>query len=308
LKALTIYLGSKCNLNCKYCHREKDSIENGISDNLLNYIKKNDIKHISFIGGEPTLYMNDIQRVVEANPMADFKITTNGVGIKKYLPYFLSHKFLVCVSFDGNNELRGYDPFQEVIDYPYIAVSCTLYHGNTNFNDIIKKFAEKEKIVGKHLSFFPHIMHYTSDSNKQYRLTDDDFDSIVEQYKKYVTKYVLDYIRYGVENVRYKGLFTQLKSQYEAKYHFGETYCVNHYRQKCNSEGELFSCLYIRNQKPDDISEHIKVNFPECSSCYVYDMCGGACIKSLEHEKECRYYFKLYSWFKKFYELHKEFM
>ena len=37
---LSIYLGSKCNLNCKYCHRIADTTETPVvSDKLINYIK-----------------------------------------------------------------------------------------------------------------------------------------------------------------------------------------------------------------------------------------------------------------------------
>ena len=56
-KALSIYLGSKCNMNCAYCHRESSESETGVSDKLLNYIKERKIYRIAFFGGEPTLYM-----------------------------------------------------------------------------------------------------------------------------------------------------------------------------------------------------------------------------------------------------------
>lgn len=305
-KALSIYLGSKCNMNCAYCHRESSESETGVSDKLLNYIKERKIDRIAFFGGEPTLYMDDIKKVVEANPMADFKITTNGVGIKKYLPFFYSHKFTVCISYDGNNELRGFDPFQEVIDYPNLAVSCSLYHGNTDFTAIIKKFAEKEKIVGRHLPFYPHLVHYTSKKNKAYKLTDDDYAYIFEQYKEFVSKYVLDYVNYGIMNVRYSGLFNQLKERYYACYWLGETYCVNGKILKCNANGDFFSCLYIRDQNPSELRRYIKKNYPKCVDCHVYNMCGSACIKSLDHEAECRYYYRLYSWFKWFFNSYKE--
>ncbi len=305
-KALSIYLGSKCNMNCAYCHREENESETGVSDKLLNYIKEFKIDKIAFFGGEPTLYMDDIKKVVEANPMADFKITTNGVGIKKYLPFFHSHKFKVCISYDGNNSLRGFDPFQEVIDYPNLAVSCSLYHGNTDFMEIIKKFAEKEKIVGKHLPFYPHIIHYTSEKNKVYKLTDSDYDFIFEQYKKYVSEYVIDYVNYGIINTRFSGLFNQLKERFYACYWLGETYCVNGKILKCNANGDFFSCLYIRDSHPSETRNYIKKNYPKCVNCPVYSMCGGACIKSLDHEAECRFYYKLYSWFKSFFSSYKE--
>ena len=62
---LSIYLGSKCNLNCKYCHRIADTTETPVvSDKLINYIKSisNDKLTIKFMGGEPTLYFDNIKQ------------------------------------------------------------------------------------------------------------------------------------------------------------------------------------------------------------------------------------------------------
>lgn len=310
MKSLTIYLGSKCNLNCAYCHREPDIDEPKISQKLINYIKDNKIENINFIGGEPTLYIDDIKKIVELFPNSKFRVTTNGVGIKKYLPYFYEHKFLVCISYDGSNKnLRGYDPFTSVIDYPWLAISCTLYRGNTDFKKIIKNFKKKEKLIGRRLSFYPHIMHYTTYSNLKLKLLKKDFDFLVSQYKEYVTKYVLDYVNYGIENITYKGLFTQLRDRYYANYEFGETYCVNKKINKCNSNGDLYSCLYIRDESPEQIKDRIREKFPDCESCEVYDMCGSACIKSIEHYKECYFYKQIYTWFREFFKPYeKEFM
>lgn len=60
IKKITIYLGSKCNLNCAYCHREPDKNEHGITDDLLKLIDDYQPQEIRFLGGEPTLYMDDM--------------------------------------------------------------------------------------------------------------------------------------------------------------------------------------------------------------------------------------------------------
>ena len=77
----------------------------------------------------------------------------------------------------------GYDPFTALWDYPDLAVSTTLYHGNTDLGAIMAKFREKEKVIGRNLSFFPHLMHVTNEANRKYALTREDYDSILEQYK-----------------------------------------------------------------------------------------------------------------------------
>ena len=206
MEAVTVYLGSKCNLRCAYCHRESDGHEQGISDVFIDKIRGRDDIRIKFMGGEPTLYMDDIKKVVEAAPNAKYAIGTNGTTLKEHMEFFRKHRFLVCISYDGT-DLRGFDPFQEVIDYPWVAVSCTLYHGNTDFKKIIKKFAEKERIIGRSLSFFPHIVHVTGPHNEMYSLTPEDVECILQQYKDCLESFINDYVQYGVVNKRYLGLF-----------------------------------------------------------------------------------------------------
>lgn len=307
---ITIYLGSRCNLNCVYCHRKADEKEPVISDALLTYLKSIKDLQVRFIGGEPTLYMDEVKKVVEAVPDARFGITTNGLLFDRYREYFLNHHFQVCISFDGNESLRGYDPFQHVMDYPWLAVSCTLYHGNTDFGKILKAFTEKEKVVGRTLSFFPHIMHVTSRENEPYALTREDFISILSQWKKAVTEYVEDYETYGVINTKYQGLFIGLYQRTLAHYTWGESYCVNHRMGKCDASGCFVSCLYIRDdQLGDSVAPWVnqkKLLRSKCRDCPMYDHCGGACIKSIQHDRECYFYRRLFGWWKKFCQEHKE--
>lgn len=311
MKGITIYLGSKCNLNCAYCHREADANESGVSDTLLDMVRGQSDIRIKFMGGEPTLYMEDIKKVVEAAPNAQYAIGTNGSTLKEHLEFFKKHKFLVCISYDGT-DLRGYDPFQEVIDYPWVAVSCTLYHGNTDFKRIIRKFKEKEKVIGRSLSFFPHIMHATGPHNLEYSLTKTDMKEILRQYKECIGAFVFDYVNYGVVNKQYYGMFTDLKNHYYSGYIFGDSYCVNGSRRKTDSSGRLLTCLYIRDTElstetwREEQKRIIRDKFPRCETCDVYDMCGAACIKSIRHDIECSLYRPLYSWFRELYNKHKE--
>ena len=305
MEQLTIYLGSRCNLNCAYCHREADEKEPEISVDLLSYIQKNQKQvYVKFMGGEPTLYMRQIRMVTDIAPDARFSICTNGVNLRKYLDFFRRHRFFVCISYDGKNDLRGYDPFTQLVDYPWLAVSTTIYHGNTDLREIIRNFAKKEKIIGRTLSFFPHIIHKTGTSNRQYALTKEDAKFYVAQYKELVTDYMRDRFRYGVSNKRYEGMFQALYKRFEQPFLYGETYCINRWVKKYDAAGNLHTCLYIRDDKlsPGNWQEEQKKildkRFPQCRSCDVYDMCGGACIKSTAHEMECRIYKELYSWFK----------
>lgn len=166
------------------------------------------------------------------------------------------------------------------------------------------KFREKEKVIGRPLSFFPHLMHVTNEANRKYALTREDYDSILEQYKKYVGLYLSRLKRFGIKDLRYEGLYQTLDRRWEARYTYGETYCSNRTIRKVDAKGRQYPCLYIRRQELSDnwLKEQqalLDALNPECRQCSVYGMCGGACIVSQEHDLECRFYKALYTWFQK---------
>lgn len=307
-----IYLGSKCNMKCRYCHRESSEIEMGVSDKLLAFLKDRRCT-ITFKGGEPTLYMDDIKKVVSIANKAIFEISTNGIFLEKYIEYFRKHKFKIFISYDGDNsKLRGFDPFTKILDYPWIGVSSTLYHGNTDLNNILDNFAEKSLIVGRPLGFYPHLVHYTNSQNRDYALTDEDYQSILEQFKECIYKYFDDLSKYGTINLRYRGLYLSLRTGLDNQYNFGETACANKDTQRIDTTGKRYNCLYIRDTLLSDDNwfelqqDIIRSMSPECEKCAVYDMCGSGCIKSLHHDKECWFYKELYTWFKDFYFQNKD--
>ena len=305
---VSIYLGSNCNMNCKYCHREKDLHEGQYAPKLIDKLKSlKGITRINFMGGEPTLYMGTIKKVVKEFPRGvEFRVTTNGKLLKENIEFFREHGFYICVSYDGNNNLRGYDPFTKPLDYPKLVVSTTICHGNTDFSKIIHDFAEKEKVLHHQLNFYPHLMHCTSESNSPLALTADDYDSILKQWRELVEKHIHDLFIYGVINHRSKGLFEILKGRYDEHYSFGETYCISHRKIKMDYKGDTFTCLYIRDTEPSNVTDEIIKKNLNCKDCSIYDMCGGGCVKEKHAALECHFYKRLFSWFKKRYEEYRE--
>ena len=313
MRRVTIYLGSRCNLDCKYCHRKSDKDEPKLSEQFLDELaaEGKDIS-IKFMGGEPTLYMDDIRHVVERCPEASFIVTTNGKLLQENMDYFREHRFFICISYDGlGTGVRGYDPFQDRIDYPWLGVSSTLYHGHTKLHEVMGDFAKKEECVGRYLSYYPHIMHTTDERNSALSLTRKDMDDIFEIIKECVIELVSDMENYEIVNRRYIGFLRHLLQRLRNPFLFGETYCVNRKLSKHDVSGQRFTCQYIRKDKlrdedwKDKQQLLIKERFPSCECCEVYDMCGAACIMSKAHETECYYYRQLFSWFKGFYKEHE---
>lgn len=308
MKSVTIYLGSRCNMNCAYCHRETDPEETkGLPlefyERLRTMAQEGPLT-VKFMGGEPTLYMGTIRKVVEAVPEAHFAVATNGKDLEKYLPFFARHRFKIALSYDGGDrDLRGYDPLTRLIQYTHLSISTTIFHGNTDFRKIIGQFREKSKVLGRTISFFPHLVHHTSPANAAYVLTAEDYKSVLEQWKDLVLELVEGYKESGKINWELTALFYGLFRRLEANYQYGETYCFNRNLWKVGPTGKLFSCFYIRDVPLDrgnwqeQQAALLDYLFPKCKGCKVYGMCGGGCHKSLDHEQECEFYYTLYTWF-----------
>lgn len=287
-------------MNCTYCHRVSSENECRCTDEL--YDKVRGAESIKFMGGEPTLYMEDIKKFVEQNPQAEFIITTNGKNLNEHIDYFRKHNFFIIISFDGNQSLREKTmPFSECLkDYPKLGVSCTLFHGNTSFLHILNEFNKCENIIGRTISFYPHIMHTTNDTNDGYSLDKLDYDNILFQFKLYINRFLEDK-KLGIINYRYQALYDFLERTVNTHYEYGETYCLNSRCMKLDYQGNTLNCLYMREDKvPEQFIEYQKNildKFSNCKDCDVYQYCGGACIKSKKHFLECYYYKELISWY-----------
>ena len=187
MKSVTIYLGSKCNMNCAYCHREPDPEETkGLPPEFyqrLRIMAREGPLTGKFMGGEPTLYMDTIKKVVAAVPGATFAIATNGKNLETFLPFFRAHYFKIALSYDGGDvDLRGFNPLEKLVDYPYLSISTTIFHGNTDFRKILAQFREKRE-KGMKISFFPHLVHHTSPANAAYALTKEDYASVLRNWE-----------------------------------------------------------------------------------------------------------------------------
>ena len=171
IKQVVFETTDSCNLNCTYCSlgnlydgfderiHKKMNIRYAI--NFLKYVfdnsppNKNHKLYISFYGGEATINMGFIKRIVEvANQFnvekgltLEFSMTTNGTLLDKHIDFLAVHKFNLLISLDGNEENHSYrvfsknnkNSFQKVIenvdmirrDYP------EYFSDKINFNAVL---------------------------------------------------------------------------------------------------------------------------------------------------------------------------
>lgn len=302
-------------MNCPYCHREGDNMDTPLSQNLLDLINKHYEKEnhkisIKFMGGEPSLYMKDIETIVNLFPDAVFQITTNGKSFNKYKDFYLKNKFFVVLSYDGTS-IRGYDPLNEKIDYPYLGISSVIYNENYNLYETLREFTKKEEIIGRKISFYPHIFHYTNEENSKFQLSEDQLDELIFIYKSILKDFVIS-LKSGMINRKYEGMFFSIAKRYFFNYSYGETSCSNRDIIKVDRYGREYTCHYIRTNEINDknrkerIVDEINQAILPCNNCQWYFACGAACIKSKNHKMECRFYKSIFKFFKALYDKNKE--
>lgn len=118
-----IMLGNSCNMNCKYCLQHPlvhEPLTKEINPEIFEFIKECTEEngerpvHLQFYGGEPLLYFDAIQKVVEKTKGMNctYGIITNGRALTDTMvDFFNDYNIPVMISWDGPHVLqtRGFD-------------------------------------------------------------------------------------------------------------------------------------------------------------------------------------------------------
>lgn len=83
IETLGIILGYRCNFKCEHCitgDKSGQGLTGGEKSLIAEAAKKYGIRHVLFIGGEPTLYIEDMNDIVGrfGEPAPRIRMTTNG--------------------------------------------------------------------------------------------------------------------------------------------------------------------------------------------------------------------------------------
>ena len=165
-------------MNCPHCHRMGEE-EIPVSEKFLEKLKKNPPELIKFIGGEPTLYMDKIEKFVNTVPNTRFSVSTNAKDLDKYNEYFKKHNFLVVTSYDGLDSARPEDPLNHDFGI-HLRFSTTVYKQNINLSNIYKGAAQKEEIINSNVYLYPHIANCLSKLDNSVHFNMEDADSYMK--------------------------------------------------------------------------------------------------------------------------------
>lgn len=206
-----------CNLQCTYCAYGKFYSDYDIRENkklsvdtaimLLEYMNKlwnssynnsiNKNVNIGFYGGEPTLNMPFIEKIVDyvenkincKTRKFTFSMTTNALLLHKYMDYFVFHKFNLLISLDGDEYNTSYR----------VNHSC-----KPMFNTIVKNVDLLNK---KHPDYFKTNVNFNSVLHNR-----NSVESIYDFFKKRYNKIA------SIGELNNAGISEEMKEEYSRTY------------------------------------------------------------------------------------------
>ena len=186
---------TKCNQNCKYCHRFLGINDLTYEENkkILNNLIKDGVNNITWTGGEALLYPNlkELLKISQENGIKN-KLITNGMVLaqnehmREILDYLDSLTLsLDTINDDTNEELgRGRNHFEEVktiLDYVKgkslkININTVVSKKNINEMEQLGEFLNNYNISKwKFFKFMP--LRETAERNKdEFAITDAEFE------------------------------------------------------------------------------------------------------------------------------------
>lgn len=203
---------TKCNQNCKYCHRFLGVEDLCYKDNekILDNLIKDGITDITWTGGEALLYPNLISLVKKSSENGiRNKLITNGMllaqnnEIKKICKYLDSLTLsLDSVDNEINAELgRGanhYNNIKEVLEYVKdkevkLNVNTVVSKKNIEQLEELGKFLNKYKINSWRVFKFMPLRETAERNREQFEISDTEFEKQKALFQKFENIGKVDY-------------------------------------------------------------------------------------------------------------------
>lgn len=195
---------TKCNQNCKYCHRFLGINDLTYEENkkILNNLIKDGVNNITWTGGEALLYPNlkELLKISQENGIKN-KLITNGMvlaqneNMREILDYLDSLTLsLDTINDDTNEELgRGRNHFEEVkviLDYVKdknlkVNINTVVSKKNINEMEQLGEFLNNYNISKwKFFKFMP--LRETAEKNKdEFAITDAEFEQTKNVFRNF---------------------------------------------------------------------------------------------------------------------------
>lgn len=192
-----------CNLNCEYCFRETNESDLTLNENLhiLNDLIKNNIKKITWSGGEPTKYtgIEELLKIAKQygvyNKMVSNASSFSGEQSYKIFDYLDEIVFSIDFVDDNLNQKygRGKDYFKHICEviqnvrcfYPRCTIGINTIVMKTNINYLDKIYEQLGTLKVNHwklIQFCP-FRGRAVDNDIKFSVTQSEFYKVQQKYK-----------------------------------------------------------------------------------------------------------------------------
>lgn len=298
-----VVLGNGCNMNCNYCvKRETSQITHKINPAIYSFLHElncGDRRTITFYGGEPTLYFNEMKCIVEnLKDKFGFSTMTNGKAITTEMVNFFNEYFRsVNLSWDGEKSVltRGYDSVATnkenllKINNLWLTGVITKYNYPLDMLNSYREFdKEYYKIHNQHVCVYLNVPIKSFESD----IFDIDYDRVHKE-----IEYIMNYE--GKDDLT---LFVKEQSlnSWGSKY-YAET---ESFLCKCGCalalgiDGTIYACqnnnIPIGNinchypRMLERLHSFNRMDKEECESCKIFKLCSGGCYFPGDMEHFCK--------------------
>jgi putative peptide-modifying radical SAM enzyme len=295
-----LVLTRKCNLNCFYCHGGEETgtnteIQYSIDD-LAAFLEKDNDFQLMLYGGEPTLRVPLIIKLMNRFPEARFMLQTNALLLHKIPEEYVKQFHSILVSIDGTEETT--DGYRSKGVYQKVIRNVNWLREIGYEGDIVARMAVSEQ--SDIYSDVRHLLDLRNPSfdNVHWQLNvvwdaEDnwqDFDGwITKSYNPGISRLVEEWvekIKTGVVEgiVPFLPLMHTLITGKPSEMRCGsglDTFAIH-------VDGRIGICPIspdwdfsivgdIWVSEPADLKNSMRVEEP-CPSCEDYGICGGRCL------------------------------
>ncbi|MCX6802340.1 MAG: TIGR04084 family radical SAM/SPASM domain-containing protein [Candidatus Diapherotrites archaeon] len=310
-----VLLSNNCNMLCRYCGEKAFSCSSGMEKFALDeklpadldydlkllcrFVEKDPDCTLTFYGGEPTLRLDLIRKIMDECKAKRFMMQTNGLLLDKLEPEYMNRFHTILVSLDGNRALTDYNRGKGT--YNRVIANLKKIKGEGFKGELIARMTVTEKT-----NIFSAVKHLVSNKDFPFESVhwqmDANFWNDFRQRKKFRVWLEKNYLpntkkllKFWISKMKKEGRVLRL-------YPFLDTTedlllgkksllrCGSGYANySIMTNGFISPCPIMAGMK-DFYVGHISTAHPlklkkifvsnPCPSCSIYSFCGGRCLYS----------------------------
>lgn len=290
-KRLLLKLGTACNLSCPHCHQVQKSFTE--HPRLVQWIKEQGFKRITFSGGEPLMYFDTIKRIMtELGHDPVYRMMSNGTLLTPEIAeFFNDYNVMYAISYDGRcggRDLAVPIQWSNVNRLKRGLSTCTIFSDpNFSFRDFAKDM--KGVVEGNNLKCWVDTdflkinwIHQTKEAPNA-EFTREVADRFIEQATRQLDQAFYCWSVGEIDDSVIKHLTARWYVKSKIKH---GTACCNEILTSVNLDGAIMQCPYgtnvigtIDNMPSLELMDSF---IPQkCKTCEHWEICRCSCVASV---------------------------